>query len=63
MPRHFLLKKNNFIYLFLAMLDLHCCAGFSLVAVREGYFLGVVYGLTAVASLAVELWLHAHKLQ
>ena len=31
------LKKNNFIYLFLAVLDLHCCMNFSLVAGSRGY--------------------------
>ena len=56
-PRHCPLKKNNFICLFLAMLNLHCCAGFCLIAVRDGYFLGVVYWLTAVASFVVEHWL------
>ena len=39
------------------MLNLHCCAGFCLIAVRDGYFLGVVYWLTAVASFVVEHWL------
>ena len=28
--------KNNFIYL-LALLSLHCCVGFTLVAERRGY--------------------------
>ena len=37
---------NSFIYLFLAVLGLHCCAGFSLVAMH-----GL---LTAEASAAVE---------
>ena len=38
--------KNNFIYLFLAVLGLHCCAGFSLVAMH-----GL---LIAEASVAAE---------
>ena len=33
----FLIILNNFIYLFLAVLGLHCCVGFSLVVTREGY--------------------------
>ena len=32
-------------YLFLAMLGLHCCAGFSLVVARMSYSLEVVCGL------------------
>ena len=31
------------IYLFLSVLDLHCCMGFSLVAESRGYSLVVVY--------------------
>ena len=43
------------IYL-LAMLDLHCCSVFSLVADSAGYSL-VVHGfLIAVTSLAAEYW-------
>ena len=30
-----------FIYLFLAVLGLHCCAGFSLVVASRGYLLAV----------------------
>ena len=33
------------IYLFLAVLDLCCCAGFSLVAASEGYSVDAVSGL------------------
>ena len=41
-----------FIYLFGAVLDLHCGAGFSLVVVSRGYSQVAVHGLlTAVASL------------
>ena len=47
--------KNNFIYLFLAVLGLHCCAGFSLVVATGDYSLVVVLGLLiAVASLFAE---------
>ena len=43
-----------FLY-FLAVLDLCCCAGFSLVAASRGYSPGVMRGLfTAVASLVAE---------
>ena len=46
-----LFKKIIFIYLFVAVLGLHCCVGFSLVAASGGYFLVVARGLlTGVAS-------------
>ena len=42
-------------YLFLAVLGLHCCAGFSPVAASGGYSLAVVLGLPiAVTYLVVE---------
>ena len=41
--------------LFLALLGLYCCIGFSLVAVREGYSLDLVFRLLIeVASLVSE---------
>ena len=53
-----LTKKNfffffaNFFRLFLAVLSLHCCVGFCLVAAREDYSLVVVHGLhIAMAAL------------
>ena len=50
-----------FIYLFLAVLGLCCCVGFSLVASSEGYSPVVVCEcLTVVASLVVELGLQTH---
>ena len=50
--------------LFLAMLDLCCCEGFSLVVVSRGYSLFVVHGLLiAVASLVAEHGIQAHQLQ
>ena len=52
-----LLFFNNFInlHLFLAVLSLHCCAGFSVVAASRGYSLVALHGLlSAVVSLAVE---------
>ena len=46
--------KNNFIYLFLTVLGLCCCAGFSLVAVSGDYSVVAVYEvLIAVVSLAL----------
>ena len=54
----FLKKKKfffffaNFFRLFLAVLSLHCCVGFCLVAAREDYSLVVVHGLhIAMAAL------------
>ena len=45
----------NFIYVFLAVLGLCCCAGSSLVAATEGCSLAVVRGfLVAMASLVAE---------
>ena len=50
---------NLFVHLFLAVLGLNCCVGFSLVAASRDCSLAVVCGLlVAVASLVVE-----HKLQ
>ena len=47
--------KNNIIYLSLAVLVLHCCMGFPLVAEIRGYSLLLVCGLLiAVAFLVVE---------
>ena len=49
------LLKTNFIYLCLAVLDLHCCAGSSLVVVSGGYsLLATCMLLIAMASCAVE---------
>ena len=45
---------NNFIHLFKAMLVLHCCMGFSLVAASRGLLLVAVCRLGAVASLIVK---------
>ena len=45
----------SFVYLFLAVLGLHCSAGFSLVVASGGYSLVAVCGLLiAVASLIAE---------
>ena len=45
----------HFIYLFLAVLGLHCWAGFSLIAARGGYSLVVACKLLhAVVTLVAE---------
>ena len=50
----FIFFKILFPYLFLAVLDLGCCAGFSFVVSSGGYSLVMVHGLLiAVASLVV----------
>ena len=51
-----------FIYLFLAVLGLPCCSGFSLVVANLGLLLAVVHGLLAVAPLTVVRWLQAPEL-
>ena len=50
----FLIVFNVFIYLFLALLGLPCCAGFSVVAETRGYLLAVVLGLSGCGFWAVE---------
>ena len=51
----FTLKKNKFIYLFLAALGLRCCAwAFSSCGERGLLFVGVRRLLIAVASLVAE---------
>ena len=53
-PKTSLLKalalKNNFVYLFLAVLGLCCCKGFSLVVESEGYSLAAAGRLLAAAG-------------
>ena len=49
---------NNFIYLLLSVLGLHCCAGFQLVAVSGATLVMVCGLLIAVVFLVTE-----HKLQ
>ena len=44
------------MYLFLAVLDLHCCTGFSLVAGSEGYSLAVVRRILIVVAFPVAAW-------
>ena len=46
------------LFVYLAMLGLHCCVDFSLVVASKGYSLVVVHELIAVASFVVE-----HRLQ
>ena len=43
----------NFIYLFLAVLGLRCCEGFSVVAASGGYSLLAVHGLLIVVTALV----------
>ena len=53
-----------FTYLFLAVLGLCCCTGFSLVVASGGYSPVAVHGLLiVVASLVAELGSRAHGLQ
>ena len=55
---HILLFKNSFTYLFMAVLGLHCCEGFSLAAARRDCSLVAEHGLLVVSSLVSEhrLW-------
>ena len=51
------LKVILFVCLFLAVLGLHCCVGFSPVAARGDYSLVAVCGvLISVASLVCRAW-------
>ena len=50
----FFLIKYLLIYLFLTVLGLHCCAGFSLVAVSWGCSLAVALGFVRVVASLVE---------
>ena len=52
---NFLKKKKIFIYLFMAVLDLHRFAGLSPVAVSRGYFLLWCKALELVGSVVVVL--------
>ena len=53
-----------FIYLFLSLLGLHCCMGFSLVTVNGGYFLVAGHKpLIAVDFLLQSTGSRAHGLQ
>ena len=52
------------MHLFLAVLGLHCCVGFSLVAMSRGYSVIAIHRLlTAAASLVAEHRLQARWLQ
>ena len=53
--QYFILFKNNFLCLVLAVLGLRCSGGFSTVAANRGYSLVSVCGLlVAAAFFAVE---------
>ena len=43
-----------FYNVFLTLLDLHCCAGFSLAVVNAGHSLLTVHGLLTAAAALVE---------
>ena len=45
--------KDFFFKLYLAVLGLHCCSGFSLVVASGGYSLGAVHGLLIVVPSLV----------
>ena len=55
---HIYIYEYNFIYLFLAVLGLRGCAGFSLMAVSKATVVAVCGLLIAMASFVAE-----HKLQ
>ena len=42
------------LFMFLAVLGLRCCMGFSLIAVSRGYFLVAVFNLLIVVTSLVE---------
>ena len=48
------LFKNNLTYLFLTVLSLRCCMGFSLVVVSRGYSSAVVHRLPIVVASLTE---------
>ena len=48
--------KYNFTYLFLAVLGLRCCPGFSLVATRRGFFLVAVRRLPSLSGFSCGAW-------
>ena len=48
------LFKNDFIYLFLAVLGLHCCARFSLIMASRGSSLVVVLRLLTVVVCGLQ---------
>ena len=55
LPLGFFFFFNNFIYLYVAVLDLGCCPGFALLAVSGVYCLVAALGLhISVASLVAE---------
>ena len=54
---------SEIIYLFLVVLGLRCCAGFSLLVESRGYSSAVPRLLVAVTSLVVEPRLRVCRLQ
>ena len=50
----FIFKKLiNYCYYFFAVLDLHCCASFSVAAVSGGYSPVAVHGLLLVVAFLI----------
>ena len=59
-----LFKLFYFIYIFMTVLGLHCCAGFSLAVASRAYSLAAVYGLLiAVDWLLLLTGSRAHRPQ
>ena len=54
---------NNFLYLFMAVLGLHCCLGFSLVAASRGYSLVAVCGVLLQWLLLMSSGFRVHGFQ
>ena len=52
-----------FLIIYLAVMGLHCCAGFSLIVVGGSRSLVVVHGLLTIVASLVELRLRACGLQ
>ena len=50
-PISFLFKKSTFVYLLMAVLGLHCCTGFSLVAMSGTYSPAVICRLLLLQSM------------
>ena len=51
----FIFKKILFIHLFLAVLDLHCCTGFSLVAVHGLLIVVVNHILNIILHMVAQI--------
>ena len=47
-------KIIYFMYLFLAVLGLHCCVGFSIVTASSGYSLAMIHGFSLQGLLLLQ---------